>query len=325
MYPPHWIVLAVPLALLPWRIAERCWDTINVLALAGVYFVSLRLLLRERSSALTPWVCGLIAISFFNGAVRWCLWECQLTAVSLLGVAGAFWAWQERRPNWLVVFVFLATLKPQVSLLPLMFLLFNGGHVGVLRGVAVAFAVSLAALVATNSTLFFTQLLHSYHLHMAIEYNDPSNFLSISALFAGFDPDAKLAFISPLLGITIIYVLSRLRPTTSDLAGRQTGQLWPLALTLALNAAFVPMHGYDLIVYIPLVLLAYEIQPRWLACLIVVLAISASRMLKLAEWLDWKPMTPILVLSIALITLLAWWQARRAVLLQPQAVSEGAS
>lgn len=307
LYPPHWIVLAVPLSLLPWPVAERFWDVIDVAAYAAACALTLRLLVREQEGALRkPLTWVLVGLAALNGATRWCFWECQLATVSFLGVVGAFWAWSEKRTSWLAVSVFVAALKPQLAALPLLFLLLNGGERGVLRGVAAALAVSALAVTEAGPWQFLDQVRSDYRLHMAISFNAPGRFYSVSALFAAVDPEARLTRVSTLIGAGAIAWITWVGSPTMGRPAPGTSTLWPLALSLTLTAAFVPLHGYDLVIYTPLIVMAGLLQPRWLAALVVALALSASRVPRLGDALHLGPLVPYVTLTVALATALAW-------------------
>lgn len=149
VYPPHWGPVAVLLAQLPWPVASRVWDVVNVVAYLGAGVFTLRICGGHvRELAAKPAVWMFLAIATLNVAVRQSVFQGQFTIVPLLGIAGAFWAWHEKKTTWLVLFAFVASLKPQLGLLPLLYLFLNGGHVactlGGRRGWSDRFALDVA-------------------------------------------------------------------------------------------------------------------------------------------------------------------------------------
>src|SRR5690606_27507823 len=123
MYPPHMAFFAVPLGLASWPLACRLWDLVNVVSYAGILFFLLDWLRQsQRFSLRDPGVWLVVAAATLSGAVRWTFFEGQMCMVPLLGVVGAFWAWHQKRDNWVAVFAFLAALKPQIGFLPLAYL-----------------------------------------------------------------------------------------------------------------------------------------------------------------------------------------------------------
>ncbi len=307
LYPPYWALLAVPLSFLPWPVAERLWDVMNVAAYAGACLLAVRLLQREKADALShPLTWALVGLASLNGAVRWCLWESQLAMISLAGVVGAFWALSERKTAWLAVFSFIAALKPQIAFLPLFYLLLAGGARGVLAGGAGAVVVSLAAFHGLAPSELVRELRSDYRLHMAIAFNAPDRFFSVSALFGFLDPDARLTRLSPLLGMAVVPFATGLWRGSRPQIAAQASPLWALALVLTWVAALVPLHGYDLIIYTPLLILLPVVRPRWLSAGLGGLAIFASRIPRLTDALHLGPIVPYATFAVAVGTTVGW-------------------
>src|SRR5687767_9223577 len=142
MYPPHWVVIAMPMSLLSLEAATRFWDAINVLALLATFQLTAKMLKTASNAVLL-----LIVLAILNGSVRYALWESQMSFVPTLAIVLAFSAWQKKQTAVIAVCTFLAMLKPQIGTLPLAFLLLNGAHAGVSIGAGAVVLVSFASLL----------------------------------------------------------------------------------------------------------------------------------------------------------------------------------
>ncbi len=310
LYPPHWAALATPLALLPWPVATRCWDMVNVLAYAGLCVFSLRLLaLHERNAWVKPEVWLFTALATFNAAVRYALWECQMAVLPAFGIVGAFWAFHHRRSGWLVVFAFLASLKPQLGFLPLVFLLFNGAHKEVLLAGAVALLISLVAMSPISLAVLGDQLADCYQRHMSISFNAPENFFSVEALISSHAIAERVMVIGPAAAVAFIAFHAVRRRGSA--VHPKVAPLWLAALTACASAVLVPLHGYDLVLYTPLVLLGYVMRPRWLGWMTVSLVELAGHTAALSARLHSRiPLAPILTLAIGIVCAVAFSLSR---------------
>jgi hypothetical protein len=277
MYPPHWAPIAAALALLPWPIAMRIWDLVNVASCVA-------------------------------------LWECQMALLPTLGVLGMFWAMHEKKTAWLAVFAYLASLKPQIGLLPIIYVFLNGGFLGVLWGGLAAAVVSMASIPFGQWANLPAQLHESYALHMSISYNAPSYFFNLSALLAQLPHSDKLLFISSLLGMVCVLVLTGMRQQNDNPLSLLRDPKWTSAIVMALVPAFVPLHGYDLVMYTPLVVLAHDLRPRYIAYLIVFLVTIAARAESVGQRLHIPiyPLPPYFTLAVIVLLGITLRNALRA-------------
>jgi alpha-1,2-mannosyltransferase len=273
VYPPHWAVFAVPLALLPYPAAIRVWDVLNVAAHLGSLWLCWKLIDRsepsERRRTLAWILCGFATLS---GSVRFALWEPQMSVLPTFGIVGAYWASKQRGNLPLLVgFVFLASLKPQLSALPLAFLMFNGGAKGVLGGGVLAVAAALAALVPFDVSKFPEQFVEGYRLHLASPFNVPSNFTHLGGLLSAATGPRWLWLLLPS-GIIAGWIALR---AGKRWAGRlQAVHL--LALTCALTPLLFPLHIYDLVLYSPvLVALAAARVSVWTVLTVLCAEVAA--------------------------------------------------
>jgi hypothetical protein len=308
MYFPHWAPLAVFFGALPWPVASRLWDACNVLAHFGTCALCLKLSpgsLREKLRR--PGIVLLIAIATFNPAVRYAVWQSQMSLLPTLGVVGAFWAWQEKKTLWLAVFAFIASLKPQISFLPVLFLLLNGGHAGLLWGAAAAIAIGTSAMLPSGLERLPSDVAHCYGLHMNLTFNQPSEYFSVPALGANALSGNGFMLTSLVFGTGAVAALTYARRVGVGFLSQTVHQTeWLLSMVVAITAASMPIHGYDLVLYTPLVLAAYPLRHSWPAWVVLPLILSAGRPHFVARFLPFgQHPAPVLTGAVLVLLLLA--------------------
>ena len=305
VYPPHWGPVAAALALLPWPVASHAWDVINVLAYLGVCAFSLKLhggSTRELLAKPGVWIC--LGIATMNVAVRQSVFQGQMTIVALLGIAGAFWAWSERRTGWLAVFAFIASLKPQLGLLAIIYLFLNGGHVGLIVAGVAAGTVGFVSMLPSHIERLPADLSHVMTLHTQLDFNQPSQFFSLPALAAGYMSAQSFMMAGPILALAIVLVMTAMRRKGLAPAILRD-PLWQLGIVAALTGALMPVHAYDLVVYVPLGLIAYRMRANWTSPAILALLLLASRSHLFARHLHVSPPPPLVTGAVALAVVAA--------------------
>jgi hypothetical protein len=320
VYPPHWGPFAALLALLPWPVASRIWDAVNVLAYLGTCALSLRLLDTDvRRLAARPAIWVFLAITTLNVAVRQSVFNGQFTIVVSLGIAGAFFAWHEKKTAWLVVFAFIASLKPQLGFLPLLYILLNGGHLAVLSAGAIAGGVALLSMLPSHLERVPADFAHVMALHTRMEFNQPAQYFNVPALAAGHLSGQSFMMSGPIAAVIVVVVMTVMR--RRDMAPAVLRDpLWQFSIVAALTGALMPVHVYDLVVYVPLGLLAYRLRSSWTSLLLLVGILSAGRSHVFAAYVNLAPPPPLVTGAVALTVLTAAFRYRR----QPRVVPDDA-
>jgi hypothetical protein len=274
MYPPYWAPLAIAFACLPWPVASRVWDLVNVGCFLLICALSLELgRTRFRGALKIPEIWIFVALAGFNPALHYAVWQSQMSVVSTLGVVGAFWAYREKKTAWLAVFAFVAALKPQLGVLPLFYLFMNGGHTGVLAAAGAAFAVSVVSVLPHASELP-AHLARIYELHMQLRFNAPTAFTNLPAVAASHLSGSTFMLIGPILAAVAAVVATRVRTRSPEL---QSDALLELAVAASITGALMPVHAYDLVIYCPIAILAYQFRTNWTGLLLAALVLLAGR------------------------------------------------
>jgi MYXO-CTERM domain-containing protein len=274
VYPPHWAPIAMAFGLLPWPLASRLWDVVSV----GAFFASCALCLELTSSRLRgaiarPEVWCFIALAALNPSVKYSVSHSQMTVLATLGVTGAFWAFRQHRHGWLAVFAFVAALKPQLGFLALVYIFVNGGHVGILRGAGAAIAVASLA-VLPNIAELPAHLARASELHLQLSFNAPDRFANLPTLAASRMSGREFMMLGAMLALLAVAALTLWRRRSPKLADEP---LLELAVICALTAALMPVHTYDLVIYVPIAILACGYRSSRLGLLLIPLYLLAGR------------------------------------------------
>jgi hypothetical protein len=327
MYPPHWAPLAILAAAVPWSVASSAWDAVSVLSFVATALLSVQLLEIGPNPVRQPGAWASIAFAALNPAVHYSAWQSQMALFPMLGVVGAFWAWHKKKVAWLAVFGFIASLKPQVSLPALLYLALSGGHLGLLIGGAAAAGVGVVAMIPSGLGALRAQWANCYALHVQIEFNQPEEFSNLLSLLPWRGGARQFLSVSTAAGMAAAVVMVVVaRVARKRHPAHVPNALWQLSVVLAVTAALMPVHAYDLVIYTPLFVLAYELRWRWVASVLVVLILTA-RLHLLSAYLPvaraGSCLTAAILLTLATGLLLRWHRVRRATLPRPPRVPTG--
>ncbi|MBL7644924.1 MAG: DUF2029 domain-containing protein [Candidatus Hydrogenedentes bacterium] len=245
VYPPTIAVISLPMSLLPWKIAAWTFRFTSFLATAGICLLAARLGSEstEKSPLLGPlgWYAGACALL---GSAHQAIFQGQLSLIVVFGCLAA-WYGHQRRILWLFLLGFLlASIKPQISLIPLLYILFSGNVRWFTYGVMLCASVSLFMLIAVPTPDLFAAYDGSMENHLKYQYfNSWSWYCGVPALF-GATPWGKYFM---LLGIALggagtAWVARANAKLNDTLSNRLRHQqlVWIIAM------AAMPVHIYDL-------------------------------------------------------------------------------
>ena len=297
VYPPHWAILAIPAALLPFTVATAIWDVVGFAAFLGLCALCCRLTLRREPRFSRPLLVAGVGLCALNGGAMWSLGDCQMDVVPLLAVAGALVvAPQPKRTGLLALLSFVALLKPQIAAPALAYLFLREGRKGVTLGALAAGLVSVLAMAPSGLAAFPRQLLASTHAHEAQPFNSPQSFFNVAVLLDRLSPGNWALSASSLLGVACAVALALVEPFAS--ASSLTDPLWRLSVLMAVSVAFFPQHGYGFVAYTPILILALQIRPRWAAAGVVLLAMLASHTKQIPLIKSWPLAAPLVCLGV---------------------------
>jgi hypothetical protein len=143
LYAPAHLAIHAPFAAPPYRLAQGLWFGFVVALVVAFGAVVLRAL---RLPVLVSTVAGLGAALLLTEPGQAAVYVGQVDPETVLGCAVVL-VWARTRPGWAAVGMALAMVKPQFGIPLGVLLLARGVRGAVLRGVGLAFAVSLPVLV----------------------------------------------------------------------------------------------------------------------------------------------------------------------------------
>ncbi len=303
VYPPHWVVFALPAALLPFTVATGLWDLVNYVSLVGTCVLCWRMSLRRVPTTSKPLLIVAIAVCTLSSGTRWSLGDNQMDLLPLLAAGAALWACCADRTAWVALWSFVALLKPQIGLTPVLYLLLRDGRRGAALGGAAVLVISLLAMTPSGLQRFPIQALDSLRAHAALDFNAPSRFYNVAALLSPLAPGSAPATFSAVLGCAFVAILALWKPVAETEAMRDP--LWRFAVLMAVSVAFFPQHGYGFAVYMPILILAVQFRPQWLGIGIALLCLVATRTFLIEPVKTWPLIGPAVCLLVLGGTVLA--------------------
>lgn len=250
-YPPQIFVLGVLIAAFPFAIAKLAWTFLNlaavvVLAYWGARLVRIRAVaIGVAPSRIADWLIPAIIIG--NPFTAHVVWTGQ---TSLIVAASLITGWQLVHGGSFLLgglLLAVATIKPQLSILIVLWLILNRhwralatGGIGVL-----AFSAVPMSVVGPSATLLgWVDSLKAYQVEVASGLSYNLNLKSLlNGLGFGLPPSSMLVFMLCAIGMTL--VLWRLQNR------RKLDQQDVLALLLGSSLLLTSGRDYDLVVLVP--------------------------------------------------------------------------
>jgi hypothetical protein len=248
-YPPNIALLSIALSIVPRSAVALVVTLVNLIATAGIAIFTLRLSRRDEDSSLdesSRWVVpALVLGNSFTTHVLW-IGQTTLFATACL-VAG--WSYRSiPRRRALAGFLFaLAAIKPQVAILPLVWLLLE-------RDWRLWFAIAASTLLLVSVPLV--------QLGPVVLTRDWLDSLTLYDSLGSLQGDVNSAGFQNMFGIRHLLVASGVdTPSLAAIALLATVGVWAvrralsdldvLGLVLAISALFVYVHDYDLAMLAP--------------------------------------------------------------------------
>ena len=251
-YPPHSLVLCVPLSWLPIETTRWAWTLVNLCILFGTaWAMALRYEHRvgprrdAKPSAAALWIAAIVIGNPFAAHL---IWTAQ---TGLMVLCCLLLAWHfERRQRWLLagVLMGLATFKPHLSLLVLAWFLMTGSWRVVAVAMATVALLLLFALVQLGPDVVQQWLDASWAYDKqfvgSLSYNT-----NLKSLLLGLGLDLPRAFTALMLaaalaGVALLAMKHRSRPMAAHDVQ---------AVLLATSLFWVQGRDYDIAALAPLV------------------------------------------------------------------------
>jgi hypothetical protein len=251
VYPPTLLLVAAPVSLLPWSMASLVVRLLGCGAFLGILWVSARLAgsaAGARPAPAEPWLyAGFSALLL---PVSQTLFQGQTSLFVVLGIVLAVYAWTRGSLLLLVAGCVLASMKPQISLLMLVYVLGAAGWRKAAAGAATVAGVSAALVLRVPTAGLLDQVRSSLEIHGVQVFNQLDNYDSLAGLF-GATPFGK-AFQRGFIAAGVLAALALVRSSRPG-DDRSTTLRRVLALA-AVSMAVMPIHRYDATLYVLIVM-----------------------------------------------------------------------
>ena len=321
VYPGTLLPVSLLLGAFPWEIARWLMRGLNAATWVGTLLLLRRHLLQHPGGTATLttrdfWV-GVAAIT--PGASM-CLYQGQVALLVALGLTLTWIGLSQHRHALAIVGIPLALIKPQLALLPLIFLLGRYWHARAWWGLGIAGALVLAVFAWTSPSQFLSDFQDSLAAHMRQEFNHPHRYDGLSGL-VGPSPLARpVLWLGIALGIAgavaLVRTVRHLRDPTVDLRALQ--------IVLVLTALTIPIHRYDLAIYSLLLATAWVLGSTGRALLLLGLVVAQGSVARVTiwwmkpgvnstwvEWMDAAAQLAAIGAVVQFVLLVAWWRRDR--------------
>jgi len=260
VYPPTMGVIAIPIALFSWDIAKYVLDFMNLLFLLLIAFFSGGII--KKTLNLTSYdgkIWAGMGLACLISAVQWTIFIGQTPLIALAGCLGAIYFFQRSNIIIASLFIVVASIKPQLSLLPVIYLFIMARNWSFFGWSSVFVAVTtMSILVLGGDYNPFSIIQGSTTTHLSLTQFEASR---LSGLFWFMDQigiNHPVTFISPVAGLMLVSALVFwLRKKDlgvfdnfgngEDKSKMQT--LLFLTLPFCMTPIFMPLHGYDYVVF----------------------------------------------------------------------------
>lgn len=281
VYPPTMALIGLPMALFSWKWASVLFRISSLLSAAGICYITGRLIASDSNPrpllGVAGWYAGSCALL---ASLSQAVFQGQCSLIVVLGCLTAWYAYQ-RRFLWLFLISFLvATIKPKISMLPLLYILFSGGARWFFYGATVSGIFSSFMMLIVPLPDLVGAYESSMGAHLTYQYfNHWDWYSSVPALLGATPYGKQFMLLAIALGIAGVYwIARRQRSMENTLINRLRHQqlVWIIAM------AAMPIHIYDLIgqVFVVMTLWALPGWPR--RALVIVCMFFGDRVYHLA-------------------------------------------
>ncbi len=257
-YPPTLGIISIPLALFPWDTAKYILDFINILFLLLIAWFAAAFIKNLPNVKLSNIGIG-TGLGCMLAAIPTTIFLGQTSLLALVGCLGAAYFLQHKKLWLAALFIVLASIKPHVSLLFVIFLLVretNWAFLG-LSSLLVGLT-SMGILILGGSYNPITEMMNIMNAYTSISFNAPTNMSGLYVILGSLGFSHSTISISPIIGLLVTLILA-VTFRQSNIPNYQN--LLQLVLIFALTAIFLPIHLYDYTIFFLAMMLLVSV--RW--------------------------------------------------------------
>lgn len=262
-YPPTSVLLSLPLALFPWNIAAPLQDWLNVLFLMGCFFfIGLLITSHTKYTFASPRLWIGLALGATVSMISAAIYTGQTPLFSLLGCLGALYFADQNKYILGAFFVVLATTKPQFAAIPLLLIALQNPRLFLL-GMAFSTILTIMVFFGSYESDWFHHFFQSIKTNVQLPENGFYRLTVAYRLLNWLDITEGRSIVS-LLGLTMMFLIWRWVKIKTENNFTPTLQILLISLAFALTGVFMPLHNYDLCLYMVCVAFIPFFSTKWI-------------------------------------------------------------
>jgi hypothetical protein len=270
IYPPTIGLFSIPLALFSWTTAQIILDIANIVALLSILFFSIKLTERFLPTAVESGKIWLgIGMSGFMSAVPSAIYTGQSPLLVTMGFLGTIYFYLRGHIVIAALFVIIASLKPQLSFLPLIYLLILAGSWQLIAwSILFVGIVAMGVLMIGGDYNLLSLVQNLLVTHLSLKPNTGGGLPGIYWFVSQISTQHSLAFMLSIIGILLIigftmFFKHRYQNCFIEYTPEfvRTKTLILLFFYLSLVTLLMPQHLFDHVVLMPLFALLWVM--RW--------------------------------------------------------------
>ncbi len=300
-YPPTMGLIAIPLALFSWDTAKHLVDALNVIAL---FLIALFTYLLLKTIQPNPLILGIgigLSLIFQLPYTTAVLIVGQNSLITTAGCLGVLYFNQRQKFFLAALFILLASIKPHLSLLLVVYLFLSNQNWRLLNWSLLTVSLSsLMVLVMGRDYTPLPELLQSMTYYKDSYANSTELLPGLYFLCGTLGINRAIINWLPVLGILIVVTLA-LVDRALDFSPQR--KLLMVALIIGLTALFMPLHHYDypLFFLVTSLLIVVHQNILWLSLPGLLLFGFPGPATQFLSLLIGQPITPIMVGTLASI------------------------
>lgn len=259
VYPPHALLLYMPISFFPWKVAV--WINLFICLISlFIWVVLLNRLIGNSFNLKLNWQTILVVLAF-KGTIPALMVGQPSFLANVLGLAGVYFLLVKKQQPWAIVFFILASFKP-TTLLPYMLICvyYKNWRVLVYTLLGICGLVMMSVLIYPQPLQLFQSALANMVALQQLIYQ-LSNFYYLSA---GTELGLILEYALPQLDIvrTVLYIMIALGLFSFLYRNQSLHRAYLLSLVMCFVLLTTHHLFYDVLFLLPLVIVARNYSPK---------------------------------------------------------------
>ena len=264
VYPPQWYPIVVLFSFLPFKSALLSWSLLSIACLiSGSWLVAKAFETSHNGSHKLLFVLGTIFVCSMD-ATAGSIVLGQTSSLIYFGMSLLLYGLATGAHRWLVAGLVVVALKPNIGAV------FFAAILGLahMRAVATATIVSLAGCIPSFFLLGISANIHGFLRNVGryggVKWNAPPELIGLTHLLNWLTGNTVSAIALTLSAASVALVVC-----LSVGATRRDQALFAVIACIGMFLFILPLHGYDMLLIVPVALLALIIEhpSRWLICI----------------------------------------------------------